>query len=108
MSNIQLFFLLLYTSGVMIISYKNYAIKNGWPIGRFFQSDSNVLKLIGLLAIFGSTIAAFIFIKWYLVLIGLFVGWVLSANISGLLKKHTQVFSIILILTSWIFLIIKF
>ena len=107
MSNVQLFFLLLYTSGVMIISYKNYAIKNGWPIGRFFQSDSNVLKLIGLLAIFGSTITAFFFIKWYFVIIGLLVGWILSANISNLLKKHAQILSIVMFLLSWIFLIIN-
>ena len=108
MTNIELFFLLLYTSGVTIISYSSYARKRGWPVGKMFDSDSSIIKIIGMLAIFGSAIAAFFFIKWYLVLIGLVGGWLLSGAISALFTRHTQILSVVLFLVSWLFLIIKF
>jgi hypothetical protein len=108
MTNIELFFLALYTSGVTIISYKGYAQKKGWPIGSMFESDSSIIKIIGILSIIGSAIAAFFFIKFYWILAGLFVGWILSGLISAIFAKHTQIISIILFIISWIFLIIKF
>ena len=108
MTNLEFFFLTLYTSGVTIISYKSYAHKKGWPIGTMFESDISIIKIIGLLAIFGSAISAFFFIKWYLVLLGLIGGWLLSGWISAIFTKHTQIFSLILFIVSWIFLIIKF
>ncbi|NLK93431.1 MAG: hypothetical protein GX273_10035 [Bacteroidales bacterium] len=108
MTNLELFFLTMYTSGVTIISYKGYAHKKGWPIGTMFESDSSIIKIIGLLAIFGSAISAFFFIKWYMVLIGLIGGWFLSGLISAIFTKNTQILSLVLFIVSWIFLIIKF
>lgn len=108
MTNLELFFLTIYTSGVTIISYKGYAQKKGWPIGEMFESDSSIIKIIGLLATWGSAIAAFFFIKWYLVLIGLIGGWLLSGFISAIFTKNTQILSLVLFIISWIFLIIKF
>jgi hypothetical protein len=108
MTNIELFFLTLYTSSVTIISYKGYAQKKGWPIGRMFESDSSIIKIIGMLTLFGSAITAFFFIKWYWVFAGLFCGWLLSGMISAIFAKHTQITSLILFIISWIFLIIEF
>lgn len=108
MINFELFFLTLYTSGITIISYKRYAQKRGWPIGIMFESDSSIVKIIGLLSIFGSVVTAFFFIKWYFVLIGLICGWLLSGLISSIFTKHTQVSSLILFIISWLFLIFKF
>ena len=108
MTNIDLFFMTLFISGVTIISYKGYAYKKGWPIGIMFESDSSIIKIIGLLAIFGSAIPAFFFRKWYFVLLGRIDVWLLSGVITAILTEHTQIFSLILFIVSWIFLIIKF
>lgn len=108
MTNLDVFFLMLYTAGVTIISYKGYAYKKGWPIGTLFESDNSIIKVIGLLAIFGSAVASFFYIKWYVVLLGLVIGWLLSGAISAILRKHTQIFSIVLFALSWFFLVIKF
>ena len=108
MTNLDFFFLTLYTSGVTIISYKNYAIQRGWSMGSMFASDSSILKIIGLLSIFGSAITAFFFIKWYFVLVGLLIGWLLSGLISSLFTKYTQYLCLIMFLFSWVFLFIKF
>lgn len=108
MTNLHIFFLLLCTTGMTIISYKNYAFKSGWPIGTMFVSDSSIVKIIGLLSIVGSFIVSFFFIKWYIVLIGLLISWLLSGFITALLRKHTQIFSVFLFILSWIFLLIKF
>lgn len=108
MTNIEVFFLTIYTSGVTILSYKAYALKRGWPIGALFVSDSSILKIIGLLSIFGSAITAFFFIKWYFVLVGLFSGWLISGLVSALFTKYTQYLCLFLFIISWIFLFIKF
>ncbi len=108
MTNLDFFFLILYMSGVTIISYKNLAIKKGWSIGSLFYSDSSILKIVGLLAIFGSAISSFFYVKWYNVLVGLIVGWLISRLISSLFTKHTQYLCLLLFLISWIFLFIKF
>ena len=108
MTNLDFFFLTLYTSGVTIISYKNYAIQRGWPMGSMFASDSSILKIIGLLSIFGSAITAFFFIKWSFVLAGLVGGWLISGLISALFTKNTQYLCLLLLLVSWILLFIKF
>lgn len=108
MTNLDFFFLILYTSGVTIISYKDLAIQRGWSIGTMYYSDSSILKIVGLFAIFGSAISSFFYVKWYNVLIGLIVGWMISRLISSLFTKYTQYLCILMFLISWIFLFIKF
>lgn len=107
MTNIDLFFLTLFISGLIIVSYGPYASKKGWPIGLLFTSTSPFL-LIGGTGMFGSPIVAFFYIEWYLVLIGIVGGFLISFILTGLLKKNSQFFSILLFVLSWLFLLIKF
>lgn len=108
MTNLDFFFLILYTSGITIISYKDLAIQRGWSIGSMYYSDSSFLKIVGLFAIFGSAISSFFYIKWYSVIVGLILGWLISRLISSIFRANTQYLCILMFLTSWIFLFIKF
>ena len=107
MTNIDLFFLTLFVSELIIVSYGPYASKKGWPIGLLFTSTSPLL-VIGGIGMFGSPIVAFFYIKWYFVIIGIIGGFVISLILTELLKKNSQFFSILLFIVSWLFLLIKF
>ncbi len=107
MTNLYFFFLTLFISGLIIVSYGSYASKKGWPIGLYFTSSSPFL-LIGGIGMFGSPIVAFFYIEWYFVLIGIVGGFIISLILTELFKKNSQFFSIILFVLSWLFLLIKF
>ena len=107
MITMEWFFLNLFTAGVTIISYKGYATKKGWAIGTMYYSDSSILKIIGMLSIASSFIAAFFFVKWYIVLIGAIVGWLLSGGITAIFRESTQYIAIGILLLSFLLLIFK-
>jgi hypothetical protein len=108
MTNLEIFFLLLLTSGITIISYKGYAEPRGWPIGTMFESDGSIIKIIGIVAIIGSAIAAFFFVKWYLVLIGILAGWLISGALTAVFRQHTQILSVLMFIAAWVMLYLSF
>lgn len=105
MTTLEWFFLLLFTAGITIISYKGYAVRKGWPIGNMYYSDSSILKIIGILSMASSLIIAFFYIKWYFVIGGAILSWLISGAITALFRVNTQYVAIIMLLLSFILLI---
>jgi len=107
MNSLELFFLTLFTAGVTIISYKGYALQKGWAIGQMYHSDSSILKIVGLLSIGSSFIISFFYIKWYFVLLGALIGWLISGAITAIFRVNTQWIALFLLIASFIILIIN-
>ncbi len=106
MDNYQIFFSMLITSGICIISYKNFALQRGWPIGSAFANEGGVIPIIGILTILMGFIASFFFIKWYYCF-GILVGsWLISGLIASIFGRHTQILSLLMFLGSWVFLLL--
>lgn len=105
MSNLELFFLTLFTTGVTIISYKGYATQKGWPIGKLFSSGSSILNIFGILSIAISFFGAFFYVKWYFVLLGALTGWLISGVITAIFHSTTQYIVLVLIIISLVLLI---
>ena len=95
---------MLFTSGVTIISYKGYAEQKGWPIGSLFRKGGGIIDMLGFLTTFGTIIASFFYIKWYIIVVGIIIGWLASGLITAILRVHTQVFTIILFIISYFLL----
>lgn len=111
MSLFELSLFLFFVGGITIVSYKNIASSRGWSIGTFYYNDFNFLKAIAVLFQFVSFIAAFFYIKWYFVLIGAAVGWLISGGITYLFKTKTQLIGPIIILVAiilWVFSNVKY
>lgn len=106
MTNIQLFFLSIFTSCVTIISYKGYAQKCGWKIGKLYDSDISFIKIVALVFMASSFIGSIFYIKWYIVLGGSIIAWLFSGAITAIFRFHTQWISILMLILSFIFLIL--
>lgn len=104
MTSIEVFFFLLCLSGIMIISYKDLALRKGWTIGEYYDSDVSVVRTLGGLSFLGSLIVSFFYIKWYLVVFGVILAWVMAARLTFFLKEKAQFVSILLLLSSFIVL----
>lgn len=98
MSLFDLSLFLFFIGGVTIVSYKNIASSSGWPVGALYYNEFNLLKTIAILSQFGSFVIAFFFAKWYFVLIGAGLGWLISCGITYLFKTKTQIVGPIIIL----------
>lgn len=105
-TNIELFLLSQYTSTLTIVLYKEYARKQGWQVGLL--CDSIITEFIGYIIILGIIITSFFLMKWYIVLIGILIGWLINGFITGIFKQATQFIAILMFLLSWIFILIKF
>ena len=108
MATIGIFFVMLYISGYMVISYRKYAFNAGWPIGKWFIHDFGIINIIAILSIIGSLVASFFYFKWYWVFLALLISSGLTGAVLAIMGKHCQIFSIILFFLSWIFLLFKF
>lgn len=105
MDKIEMFFLLFCLSGMMIVTYKDYALKRGWTVGEYYRYDSSFLRTFGSIVLLGGFVVAFFYIKWYIVLFGLFLIWLLGGFITALFKEKTQIISIILFFVSFLLLL---
>jgi len=105
MDKIEVFFLLLCLSGMMIVTYKDYALKRGWRIGEYHRNDSSFLRTFGSILLLGGFIISFFYVKWYFVLFGLFLIWLFGGFITALFKEKTQIISIILFFVSFLVLL---
>lgn len=80
----------------MISSYYDFAIQKGWPVGNFFSpGKGKVFKLFALIAGIYFSIAGAIDFGWYFVLIIPVSGFFLAFILTHILKKHSQIFSVI-------------
>lgn len=100
-----MFFLLLCLSGMMIVTYKDYALRRGWRIGEYYRSDSGFLRTFGTIVFLSGAIISFFYIKWYFVLSGIFLIWLLGGFIIALFKEKTQIISVILFFASFLLLL---
>lgn len=102
MDKIEVFFMLLCLSGMMIVTYKDYALKRGWSVGAYYRSDSSFLRILGSIVLLGGFVISFFYVKWYIVLFGLFLIWLLGGFVTALFKEKTQIISIVVFFVSFI------
>ncbi len=86
--------------GLLVITYKDYALKKGWPVGALFASDVSWLTFIGTLSILVGFVELFFLIKWYLAIISSLGVVAASSIIANIFKEKTQYVSILLLIAS--------
>jgi hypothetical protein len=84
----------------IIVSYEEYAKSADWPVGRLFIGTGWLKGLAGLNALGTVGVAWMFFSLWWA--LGVFVaGWVLSFFVIIILKKHSQMSSILIFIASY-------
>jgi len=100
-----LFLFTLFTAILIIIAYDRFAWQRGWPVGKLYESDNNLIKIIAMLSMITAFVTAFFFTCWYYVLLAAFVSWFAGTAITALFRSATQILAIVLWLTSYVFLL---
>ena len=88
------------SAGFLINSYKEYAIKNGWPIGKLYMKHQGWLVTIAIIAILTGSIELFFIAKWYFAILLILLSFVFSAVLTNILKQNTQWIAITILLAS--------
>jgi hypothetical protein len=101
----KLFLFILFTSSLTIIAYNRFAWQRGWQVGKLFESDNNLIKIVAMLSMITAFVTAFFFATWYFVLIAAFVSWFAGTIITAMFRSSTQILAIVLWLASYIFLL---
>ena len=84
------------TCSWIIVSYYDYAIQRGLPVGKFFLPDNGKnFKLFSIIAGLYFTVAGAIDFGWYYFLVTPIASFFLAFLITRLLGKHVQIFAIV-------------
>ena len=84
------------------VAYASYAAPRGWPIGKWFASSWSLIGTLAIFSMLGAPIAAFILFPWVwgvgVVLIGFFLGFVLTQC----LKSYVQTLTVLVLPVLWV------
>lgn len=90
-----LFFLfIIFTMSLLILSYKSYALKNEWKIGRLFIDELSPIKIASISSLLFVLIAAFFITEWYYVLFAVIYSWLLSGATLAIFRDKTQILAL--------------
>ena len=104
MLNFELPLILFYITGMIMVTYKSYALSQDWKRGGLLNSDKAAVRTLGALFLFGSAVIAFFIFKWYWVYFSLISGGILSFIILSVFKKGSKWVSLTLFLLGMILL----
>jgi hypothetical protein len=90
------------SAGFSINSYKEYAFKNGWPIGKLYMKHGGWMVTIAIIAILTGIVELFYVTKWYFALLLILLSFVFSGILTKIFKQNTQWIAFIILLASLI------
>lgn len=88
------------SAGFSISTYPEYAMKQGWPIGKFYFKYKRWIAVISLLAILGGTIELFSVTKWFYAILSVGAGLLLSWVLTVFFKQNVQWIAFVLLIVS--------
>jgi len=86
----------------MVISYKGYADRKGWPVGEMIASDTSYVKVASALAVPGSAAGAAYTGSWWSAIVVISLGLIAARILTELLRQHSQWISAIGLALTWI------
>ncbi len=104
MTHIEIAFILFYVFGITVVSYKGYARKKKLEMGKWFHSDTNAYRETGALVFLASILVGFVVLKWYKVVAGMILGWMICYGILHLFKEASRAFSLLVLVLALVFL----
>lgn len=100
MSNYIISSVMAISAGFSINSYKEYAMKQGWPIGKIYTKYKVWIAYIAIMAMLGGAIELFFVTKWYFALALILFSLILSWFMTMLFKQNIQWLAFIILLVS--------
>lgn len=88
------------------ISYKDFALKSGWPIGTILNNDTSLPKLMSIVALLWALVKSVLVYNWYSFLIVGILGFFIAFTLTSLFKKNVQFLGVIGIFPMWFLTII--
>lgn len=98
--------ILAIAAGFAMQTYKEYANKQGLPIGKLFLKHNNIVVFIALIAMLTGVVQLFVSAKFLSALLYIGIGLLLSWILTAMLKQNIQWLAFVLLLVAIIVFVI--
>jgi hypothetical protein len=92
-----------FSCACIILAYRDYALWNRWPIGRWDLSDNSWVKFLAFVLMFGRPLIGLFIGPWWLVFVVPVIGFFVALVATNLLKNLIQPVAIGGLLVGWFF-----
>ena len=86
--------------GFSIGTYKEYAKKYDWPVGKIYITQKGWLAIIALLSIIGGSFELFVTVQWYFAIGLIFLSYFLNWLLTIIFKSNIQWLAFLLLVSS--------
>ncbi len=92
---ILIIFTLLAGFSWVVLSYDRYARLKGWPVSRWYEESTSLIKIAGLVSLPGSALASAYLTQWWSAFLVIIVGFCIAQLITSLFKKNAQYIALV-------------
>jgi len=83
-------FTLLASFSWIVLSYDQYARLKNWPVSRWYEENTSLIKIAGFISLPGSGLASAYLSQWWSALPVIIVGFCIAQLMTSLFKKNVQ------------------
>jgi len=87
-------FTLLASFSWVVLSYDQYAKLKSWPVSRWYEENTSLIKIAGFISLPGSAFASAYLTQWWSAFIVIIVGFCIAQLMTSLFKKNVQYLSL--------------
>ncbi len=87
---ILIIFTLLASFSWVVLSYDHYAKLKGWPVSRWYEKNTSLIKIAGFISLPSSALASVYLTQWWSAFIVIIVGFCIAQLMTSLFKKNVQ------------------
>ena len=92
---ILIVFTLLAGFSWVALSYDYYAKLKGWPVSRWYEKNTSLIKIAGFISLPGSALASVYLTQWWSAFIVIIVGFCIAQLMTSLFKKNVQYIALV-------------
>ena len=92
---IIIIFTLLAGFSWVVLSYDYYAKLKCWPVSRWYEENTSLIKIAGFISLPGSVLASAYLIQWWSAFIVIIVGFCIAQLMTSLFKKNVQYIALV-------------
>jgi magnesium-transporting ATPase (P-type) len=88
-------FTLLASFSWVVLSYDRYAKLKGWPVSRWYEENTSLIKIASFVSLPGSALASAYVAQWWSAFMVIIVGFCIAQLMTSLFKKNVQYIALV-------------
>jgi len=88
-------FTLLASFSWVVLSYDRYAKLKSWPVSRWYEENTSLIKIASFVSLPGSALASAYVAQWWSAFMVIIVGFCIAQLMTSLFKKNVQYIALV-------------